>query len=352
MSDKPLFSLATKAPVLKSIMIGMMSIAVASHVNASEKMPKSHISDGVYQVERTAANNFRRQASELETSLVDYCSNVGNFSPLEQQWQQTMTTWMALQGQERGPQMALEQNWNVQFWPDKKNTTGRKMLALVKQDKVDWQASDIAKQSVTVQGLGAIEWLLYDQASDFKRSNSTCQLGVAIGQNLATNANKIAKAWQHNPWTQMSEKQWDSEYVAMLSNQLDYSIKKLSRPLAKIGKPRPYFAESWRSGTSMLNLKQNIEAMQALYLAGGFGLDAQLRKLGKAQLADRIKQQFALTLDTWPTEQSLFELLKTKQGYQSVLAQRNKLEQLNYLIHEEVAIELGVVIGFNATDGD
>jgi predicted lipoprotein len=59
-----------------------------------------------------------------------------------------------------------------------------------------------------------------------------------------------------------------------------------------------------------------------------------------------------MTLETWPEENSLFEALQTVDGYRMVLAQYNKLEQLKYLIHEEVAIELGVVIGFNATDGD
>ncbi|NMU18464.1 iron-regulated protein A, partial [Vibrio parahaemolyticus] len=51
-------------------------------------------------------------------------------------------------------------------------------------------------------------------------------------------------------------------------------------------------------------------------------------------------------------DKSLFAALQTKEGYRMVLSQYNKLEQLKYLIHEEVAIELGVVIGFNATDGD
>ncbi|MBF4301886.1 iron-regulated protein A, partial [Vibrio anguillarum] len=43
---------------------------------------------------------------------------------------------------------------------------------------------------------------------------------------------------------------------------------------------------------------------------------------------------------------------QTKTGYREVLALYNKFEQLNYLLHDEVAVELGVVIGFNATDGD
>ncbi len=311
-----------------------------------------HASQGVYLVEFAAADRFRQQADLLQQQVAQYCATSSDIAAVREQWHQTMVSWMALQGQERGPQAALEQSWNIQFWPDKKNTTGRKMGALVGQNKSDWQAGDIATQSVTVQGVGAIEWLLYDTSSNFQVSDNTCQLGVAISQNLAHNAQKIADAWQTNPWVTLEANDWNSEYIAMLSNQLDYSMKKLSRPLAKVGKPRPYFAESWRSQTSMVNLKDNVIAMKAVYQANGDGLDAQLRQRGKGALADRIVDQFELTIETWPTDQSLFELLQTKQGYQTVMSQYNKLERLNYLIHEEVAIELGVVIGFNATDGD
>ncbi|GAK82746.1 iron-regulated protein A precursor [Vibrio ponticus] len=312
----------------------------------------NHVSQGVYLVEFAAAQRFSQRASVLNQQFAAYCSTGDSAEQVKQQWHQTMLSWMALQGQERGPQAALEQSWNVQFWPDKKNTTGRKMSGLVAQDKADWQVEEIAAQSVTVQGLGSLEWLLYDSASDLATNANACQLGVAISANLANNAHKIASAWQSNSWSALKTKEWDSEYIALLSNQLDYSMKKLSRPLAKVGKPRAYFAESWRSGTSMLNLKANVAAMQQLYLAQGDGLDAHLRALDKASLADRIQAQFELTLQTWPTEHSLFDLLQTKQGYREVMSQYNKLERLNYLIHEEVAIELGVVIGFNATDGD
>ncbi|WP_194435525.1 imelysin family protein [Vibrio fluminensis] len=323
-----------------------------SGVAQATTLPSQHMSQGVYLVELSAAKTFSQQASELDKVLNEFCRSGEGIHTLQSQWQQTMHAWMALQGQERGPQGALEQSWNIQFWPDKKNTTGRKMSALVKQDKRDWSAEDISQQSVTVQGLGSMEWLLYDKASNFKTSKNTCALGAAISRNLSNNAATVAEAWEENPWTELPQKNWESEYIALLSNQLDYTMKKLSRPLAKVGKPRPYFAESWRSETSLKNLEHNVVALKRLYLANGQGLDAYLRLIGKPQLADRILAQFNQTLETWPTETSLFALLQTKSGYQSVLNQYNKLERLNYLIHEEVAIELGVVIGFNATDGD
>ncbi len=312
----------------------------------------NHFSQSVYEVEHRSAHTFLTQSQKLNQSFNAYCrAENRDQSTVKQQWHETMVAWMALQGQERGPASALEQSWNVQFWPDKKNTTGRKMAALTQADHA-WSAEQIETQSVTVQGLSAIEWLLYDDASTLESNEQTCSTGVAIAQNLQNNAQLIADAWAHNPWKSLKKIEWESEYISLLSNQLEYSMKKLSRPMAKIGHPRPYFSESWRSGKSLANLKANVKSMQTLYLSDGNGLDALLREQGETSLADSVARQFELTLNTWPEEQSLFNALQSIEGYRTVLAQYNKLEQLKYLIHEEVAIELGVVIGFNATDGD
>ncbi|HDZ3731167.1 TPA: iron-regulated protein A [Vibrio harveyi] len=344
-----------KITLLVSAIAATLSLAGCQSTNGSssvEPESTSHISQNVYEVEFNAVQAFVTQTTKLEQSLTEYCaSQMKGDAQIKQQWHQTMLAWMALQGQERGPATALEQSWNVQFWPDKKNTTGRKMSVLTKSDQI-WSAEDISTQSVTVQGLGALEWLLYDKASSLSTNSNTCATSVAIAENLNNKASIIADSWAQNPWKSLDMTEWKSEYISLLSNQLEYSMKKLSRPLAKIGKPRPYFSESWRSQTSLSNLKANLEALQALYLANGSGLDALLREQGHSELADRVVHQFDMALDTWPEDKSLFAALQTKDGYRMVLAQYNKLEQLKYLIHEEVAIELGVVIGFNATDGD
>lgn len=333
--------------------ISAMSLALQGCQSTSQPLNNvEHPSYGVYQIEQDSANRFAQQTAQLSQALVQYCrdQSVGR-DGLTTAWQQSMVSWMALQGQERGPAAALEQSWNVQFWPDKKNTTGRKMAALLAQNKA-WTTQEIATQSVTVQGLGAIEWLLYDQGSNLDSHPQTCQLGVAIAQHLHGNAEIIAQAWQNNPWQTLKVKEWHSEYISLLSNQLDYAMKKLSRPLGSIGQPRPYFSESWRSQTSLLNLKANVAALRSLYLAQGHGLDATLRQMGKQTLADRVLNQFDVLLATWPEQPSLVDVLQSKEGYRVALAQLRKLEQLNYLIHDEVAVELGIVIGFNATDGD
>jgi len=337
--------------VLNAAIAIALSGCQGTQADLARPQSTNHLSQGVYEVEFASADLFRNESTQLSELVSAYCASTSDLEVVKEQWHQTMLAWMALQGQERGPESALAQSWNIQFWPDKKNTTGRKMSSLI-QRPLAWSQQDIAQQSVTVQGLGSIEWLLYDKASNLSGNAVTCDTAQAISKNLEINADRIARAWGNNPWIDLDEKQWESEYIALLSNQLEYSMKKMSRPLANFGKPRPYFAESWRSETSMRNLKANVEAMQALYFANGTGLDALLREKGKATLADSISNQFAMTVETWPGDESLFDMLQTKQGYQKAYSQYNKLEQLKYLIHEEVAIELGVIIGFNATDGD
>lgn len=72
------------------------------------------------------------------------------------------------------------------------------MRQLTQQDKV-WSQDEIAQQSVTVQGLGALEWSLYDEQSPLLQDKALgCQSSQAITENLAIKSSSIAQAWQVN----------------------------------------------------------------------------------------------------------------------------------------------------------
>ncbi|MGF1700786.1 imelysin family protein [Photobacterium makurazakiensis] len=306
----------------------------------------------IHQQHTVAAETFSEAANQLSSSVDRVCRNYSDETLLDAQqaWQRAMQYWMFLQGREKGSEDALALSWEVQFWPDKKNTTGRKLTQLLDQD-VNWTAALLSDQSVAVQGLGAAEWFLFEH-SELLKQPKACELAIAVGQHIAQSADQLESAWQTNPWQQLTPQLALVEYLGALSNQLDYSMKKLTRPMGKPGYPKPYQAESWRSGTSLINLKFNVEAMQQLYIAEGKGLDALLRSQGQFSTADRIAQRFQTLLDSWPTEPSIGEMLKTREGYRSLLKVSNSLEYIQIALQDEVAPELGIVVGFNATDGD
>ncbi len=323
--------------------------------NTTSAQQTNHMSQSVYLLEYSAAQRFHQATLNLQTSLTDFCIAKADKRQVQSSWQEAFDQWMFLQGQERGPIRALEQNWNIQFWPDKKNTSGRKMVGLLARNQ-PITASEISQQSVAVQGLGAMEWLLYDLSSPLTQPQSgdlmACQLGSAITQNLVNNSEIIYQAWEENPWRNLDPSVWLSEYISLLSNQLAFAESKLVRPMANIGVPRPYFAEAWRSRSSLRSLEKNIEALQRLYHADRNGLDNLLRQRGFIDLAERVDAQFTGLLQNWPPQPDLFDFLQTQEGYREALGLKNKIEQLNYLINREVAVSLGVVIGFNSTDGD
>jgi uncharacterized protein len=310
------------------------------------------MNNAVHGLHLQSAKQFASTAEELDADIALLCRNYSEEQLLTTRtaWKNTMGAWMQLQGREKGSEEALALSWQIQFWPDKKDTTGRKLKQLLKQDKT-WTANNVSEESIAVQGMGAIEWFLYEQPTQLQEAQG-CNLANGIGDRIAQSGQQLEKAWQDNPWQQMTPQLALSEYLGALNNQLDYSMKKLSRPLGKPGIPKPYQAESWRSATSLSNLKASTKAMQDLYLANGHGLDALLRAKGYANTANQIKDRFTLLLDAWPKSPSMVALLKTKDGYRELLNVYNGLEYILFALQDDVAPELGIAVGFNATDGD
>ncbi|MCG2838502.1 imelysin family protein [Photobacterium sp. WH77] len=306
----------------------------------------------IHQQHIKAADAFSDAARVLGSAVGEVCQaqTEKTLAASRSAWQVLMQDWMVFQGREKGSEQALALAWQIQFWPDKKDITGRKMEQLLAQD-TKWTAELLAEQSVAVQGLGAMEWLLYANPDKLSQPDA-CALATAVSQRLIDSGEALAEAWKANPWQAMTPQLALGEYVGALTNQLDFALKKLTLPMGKPGHPRPYQAESWRSQTSMNNLKANVQAMQSLYLADGKGLDALLRAQGEAALADRIAGQFNSLIAGWPQSASMGELLKTRDGYRELISIFNGMEYLHFALHDEVSPALGIVVGFNATDGD
>ncbi|MCG7588625.1 imelysin family protein, partial [Photobacterium sp. OFAV2-7] len=312
---------------MKRSVTSLSAVAIAMAVTGCNDQQQS-MTGTIHQQHLQAAELFSDAAHQINGEITALCQSYDEeqLEAARQSWQQVMHKWMALQGREKGSEEVLALSWQIQFWPDKKNTTGRKLNQLLKQDTA-WTAADIAEQSVAVQGLGAVEWFLYEKPT-LLQGGQGCQLVGAIGDRLQQSGEQLAKAWQANPWQQLTPQMALGEYLGALNNQLDYSMKKLTRPLGKPGSPKVYQAESWRSETSLGNLKVNVEAMQQLYLADGKGLDTLLRQRGYEVTADQITNRFASLLESWPKSDAMVPMLKTKEGYRELLNIYNGLEYI------------------------
>ncbi|OOF32061.1 imelysin family protein [Salinivibrio proteolyticus] len=330
--------------------VAVLSVSATLWLTGCLSQTETGPNHGLWHLQKQRSEHFKQTAAQLASTTAAVCDDRATVAEARAAWQTTMAAWMPLQGVEKGSEQALAQSWRIQFYPDKKNTTGRKINALLATDKT-WQANDLAEQSVAVQGVGAMEWLLYDAQADM-RDAKQCQLAKAVSGRLSQTASALNEAWQQNPWQGMPPSMAMVEKLGALNHQLDYVMKKLSNPLGKPGFPNPYQGEAWRSRHSLALLGESIKAMQAMYHADG-GIEQALRERGYEKIADRVSEHWQLAYDSVPTDGvPLFERLNSVDGYRDMLTVYNNLEYLKLVLNGQVAQDLGIVVGFNATDGD
>ncbi|WP_163832625.1 imelysin family protein [Spartinivicinus ruber] len=350
-------SVLTKTYLLTTLLIASSNSYWLSNVASAESPPPPTTNSlhqqvsGLYQQLANAANYFEQSTQQLCQS-----PSTAKLATAQRHWRQLMNSWMAAEVINFGPVQQDNMAWRFQFWPDKKNLIKRKVegfLTAHPQPKTITPTA-IKESSVLVQGLSAGEYLLFDPQltsnQQVTQSLQHCQMLTSISANLLANSKLLEQRWQvETITTKQSTEDNISQLLNGIATLIERSHKKLVMPLGK-QKANPYFAESWRSQHSIENIKSNLVSIEQLYQVQ---LKPLLLKKDQGQvLAQQIDQQFSLTfkqLDQF--KQPLFMLLKQQQlNLPTQLAK--DLKQLQQLLGQQLPDKLGVIISFNANDGD
>ncbi len=288
----------------------------------------------------------------------------------------TVRQWARLQYLASGPVSEHQRAFRIEYWPDKRNVVGRQLSeVLSKQDPAALEKERFATTSVGVQGLPALERLLFEDDAlpaitpQAPGAAFRCALLVAIGDNLDTIANEIVDGWtggdkpylqsldQPDPDDEEAPKPRDAA-ARLLNDLLTATIAirdmKLLAPLGdSLAKAKPQAAEYWRSALSLDVLKANLEGLRE-----AFGTDGGLGKLLRATPeGGPVADALAATLDqafeakdriTLPLDQAVADAGQRK----AVEALGEQLLRLRDLLSGPVATDLNLPIGFNALDGD
>jgi predicted lipoprotein len=286
------------------------------------------------------------------------CTDV---AALQRDWRGAMTAWQGAQHLRFGPIEWFNRLQRFAFWPDPRNTTARQLNELFQKQRMP---EDIVMGSVAVQGLSALERVLFDQKEAAKLSTEPfrCTWLKAVAANLATMAGDALTDWRDPPRQFAQQfgagKGADLTYASAQEGTLDLfkslytavelaADHKLARPLGdKVENARPTAAESSRSGQSLANIRENLKAAAALYDVMAEGVaDAALR----ADIANRLNAALA-------TAQGISGTLESAVADR---AQRSKLEglrrdlqALKSLLADKLTVALDLPLGFNALDGD
>tara|TARA_R110001583_G_scaffold185944_1_gene346312 strand:- start:1330 stop:2262 length:933 start_codon:yes stop_codon:yes gene_type:complete len=295
-------------------------------------------------------------ASErLEASAARFCQSPGEALRLrlENDWLSAYQAWQAVRFIQFGP---LEQNsrgWQLQFWPDRKNLVGSKVRGWLEAAKAP-DAQDIASDSVAVQGFPALEYLLYDDAMDAQvlSSPGACSLMQAITTHLADTTSALHRDWQAFGEHYLNTADYTEATLASAIQALEIlEDKRLGEPMGLKGAPaNGYLAETWRSGQTVRLVESSLEGLRTGFLPG---LTALLREAGALPLAEAFRDQLDKTLvQASELPPGLVPSLEDEEAFRGLQSLYLDISQLRHLLGNEIAGELGLVRGFNSSDGD
>lgn len=298
------------------------------------------------------------EASELSRQTVAACEN-GSPWPLEtlqDQWRQTFLAWQAVRYVDFGPVEQNSRAWRIQFWPDRKNLVAGKTELWLLGERTP-TIEGIAADSVAVQGLPALEFLLFDPAmmpADGQPPEArTCQLLVAVAGNLESVTRGLATDWRSFKPHFLATRSYNDAMVSAAMSGLEIlQDRRLAEPMGLGGSNRRngYLAETWRSGQSLAGLEATVSGLERSFLPG---LEPLLAAAGKADLRGQLEGQFDATFAVFEDlPAAMVPLLDDDAGYARLQELYIEISQLSQLVSGRVAPALGVVRGFNSSDGD
>lgn len=281
--------------------------------------------------------------------------------------------WSAIEIIRLGP--ALEQNRfeRFLFYPDRKSTGLKQVQAiLAKKDESATSPETLKGKSVAVQGLGALEFVLYGTGAEVlsgKEGHFRCRYGLAVSQNLRSIAGELLAAWEKPDGIQAAWKEPgpgnplfrdNREAATELLGVLVHSVEMIKdqrlRPFyagTVHGTPdrgRPKLAIYWRSANTMPAISANLGGLQRLFDTAGMEslLPADSRSI--AGSIDFLFKALIAATDgiEGPIEDALADEKQRAKLDFIALNTADLLDRLN----REFGGSIGLGAGFSSADGD
>ena len=280
----------------------------------------------------------------------------------------TVAAWSKVEIFRFGPVTAEHRFERLFFWPDPKGLGLRQIQeALTKQDATVTDPDQLAGKSVALQGLPALEYLLYGEDGDLPKADRAfrCSFGLAVATNVDRIAKQVVEGWRESSAFEkafLDPAPEDPYYHAPKEVTLDLfkafttgielvRDQKLGKPLgASPAAAKPKLAAFWRSGLTFDNAAGNLEGVRALFAQGGF---AQVVAQESAGVENSILFDLDHAIDVLRgIDQPVAEVVKNEDLRAKLEALRVGLKNSAQTAGDMISRGAGLAFGFNAMDGD
>lgn len=268
-----------------------------------------------------------------------------------------------------GPVLVDNRLERLLFWPDRKSIALKQVqAALVNKDQSVLLPAALAGKSVGLQGLGALEFVLFGtDSNEMAQANDTfrCAYGGAIARNIAAIGRSLFKDWDDpegiarrlvdpqpdNPDYRTSEESL-SEFLGLFAHGVEAMRATEITPMlgTSADSAKPKSGLFWRSGLTISTLAWQAEGLNDLFLVSGLSdlLGADARWLGGSALFEF--QNFSTT--SAALNGPLDAVLADPMDWGKVSYLRILTNSLEKIFGAQIAGDLGLDLGFSALDGD
>ncbi len=277
--------------------------------------------------------------------------------------------WAKVQLISFGPISFLERRERLDYWPDKHRVGERQLRKLLNSEEpIEWNIENFRDKSVAVQGLNAMERILFSKEEYL--DNKRCQLAKLVAVNVMNISAEVSSQWSKkpiefkndllNPSPDLTFFANSKEVSSVLLNDMSTQLRflsdiKIANGLPKKGNKAGNYRqlESWRTGSTFALMKSNILTIENYYKQG-FAEQIikfwpkkhqQIIKLftDALDIVEFLHSQATVSMNQLLTQQNNLDRLKQLQ---------NILFDIDVIFKKEIVSALNLNIKFNALDGD
>ncbi len=360
--------------VAAALLVSVASVARAVDATAAGVVRKTHAE----MVQSAIDGHIIPRISQLHDVTVHLVEDVKSYctaptsdadakAKIEQSFKRTVTAWGDIDFLRFGPMTEASRLERFYFWPDPRGTTERQLQALLaKRDAALLEPGALRRQSAAVQGLGALEFLIFNDAKPIggaeEDARYRCAFAAAIAANLESLAGEIETGWiapdgwrakmlapgSDNPvYKDASETAREIVKALLTGFQIAQDRNALPRLQAALADPPKKIRLAFeRSGMNDRYLGQQLASLSAYFDATGLlafvppdkpWMQAFIPRAFETVVAD------APLLSRAGTEDEKITRLRKM---------RFSISGLRQIVARELAPAADVVLGFNELDGD
>ena len=354
-----------------AVVILLFAVATVPAVAAPQISPAEITRNAIEGYIRPAFHVFAEQTEELQLETATLCAqpSVEALSAARNRFASSVIGFSRIEFVRVGPLSAADRMERLLFWPDRKGIALKQVqAALAEKDESATKPATLQGKSVAMQGLVALEYLLFGTGSETlatPEGNYRCRYAAASTTLIAGLAATLDAEWADPdgqslhmlaPQPTFDDFRTETEVLEKLAATLIHGTEAIRdqriNPILGLndGGPKPKSALFWRSNLTAPALAANFAGLHDYFLAAHFteALSAQ-----DHWIADSAIYEF---------ENAAEEAAKIVDPMEVAVTDVEQLRALRYLVvitgsldtilGENLAAALGLTVGFSTLDGD